>query len=116
MRIVQKINLMWSVLILCIVTQYISKATLAQSAKPSSHQWAWINAEWKEQELPFKKIRSDLDKTAVQNKDALLLVQRYKAMVKKEPANAQAQFKWAYTTYRAATHKVAGVEPEFGPS
>lgn len=112
MRNVKQQSSMCIVLILFVVTQCTTKTNFAQSARPTSQQWAWINEEWKKSDLPFKKIRLDLDKSAVQDKDALLLVNQYKALSKKEMANAKAQFKWAYAAYQAATRKVPGAELE----
>ena len=69
----------------------------------------WMKEKWTQDGTPYKRIRLYVDKFLVTAGPALLL-NNYEQQAKRTPRNPQAQFRWAYATYRAASTGFSGAE------
>ncbi len=65
----------------------------------------WTREPWTSSDKPYLALRSQIDRqiqsSKGQSEKLRVLVNRYEAVAKKQPLNAQSQFAWAYAAYEA---------------
>ncbi len=60
---------------------------------------AWTKEQWTGDNQPFEQVREDLSGVTVKKLTLPVLLARYKALAKQNPADPVAQFRWGYTAY-----------------
>jgi len=64
--------------------------------------WDWTNVPWNGDNKPYQQIRATIDNAIAARRKPQDLAFFYEGPALRDPSDPQAQFKWAYATYRVA--------------
>lgn len=109
-------RLFWLLLAITIIVPIGQAQTPVPYAKPPKHQgpvyksrlpgvlvtrmWDWTTETWNGDNTPYHQVRLDIDKVADEKQGLDELLIKYKAQAQRNPDDALAVFRWAYTAYR----------------
>ncbi len=84
----------------CSVRSTQTSKTNAQGANLTS-PWAWTTEEWKGDDRPYARIRTDVDNTVAQGQLTEAVIERYWTEREKNRQDPERLFRWVYAVYKA---------------
>lgn len=66
-------------------------------------EWAWTREAWTGNDTPYRSIRDAIDVMIAKGKKPDDLYPKYQVLAEQHPSDPQAQFRWTYAAYKAAT-------------
>lgn len=70
-------------------TSFASTPKLKQTSKIDNfaHFYSWFNSSWNDDDLPYQKIRTTIEKKGLDSRDALANVNKYQTLLEQNPKN-----------------------------
>ena len=101
------IKLTCTILTIIVTTSFLpSDQSTFALGNPQAPSWAtmckWMTLPWDNDDKPYQQSRSTIDNAINGGRKPQELVELYEGAARRQPKNAQAQFRWAYSAYKQA--------------